>query len=93
MLVHFESVPHPPLAVRQLLIAVHVVPLPKYPVLHAHEFMFDPVSVHVAWMSQPPLLVKQLFTQHILLCSSEGVLHVQVIFPPVLVAVLTVPPK
>ena len=57
----------PPLLVAQLLIGVHVVPEPEYPVLHVHVLILDPVSVHVAFMSHPPLLDLQLFTQHTLL--------------------------
>ena len=88
-----ESVPHPPLAVKQLLIGVHTVPLPVYPELHAQVLTFEPVNVHVACVSHPPLLDKQLFTQHMLSCNSDGELHVHVIFPVGFDNVFTVPPR
>ncbi len=48
----------PPLLVRQRLIAVHVVPVPEKPVLHAQPFVPGPVDVQFAFTSQPPLLVR-----------------------------------
>ena len=76
-----------------MFIAAHVVPEPEYPELQVHVFVFDPVSVHVAFTSQPPLLVRQLFSQHVPLCSSDCALQEQVTFPPVFVDVFTVPPR
>ena len=40
--------------------AVQTVPLPEYPVLHAHVLVSAPVDVHLAFGSQPPLLTLQL---------------------------------
>jgi hypothetical protein len=37
--------------------AVQVLPFPEYPVLHAQVLAPGPVPAHVAWTSQPPLLV------------------------------------
>ena len=60
VLVHAALGSHPPWLVAQLLTAAHAVPVPVYPVLHAHVFVPGPVLVHVALASQPPLAVAQL---------------------------------
>ena len=61
-IVQFAFGSQPPLFVRHALIGVHVIPLPEYPVLHAHETVPAPVDVHCAVEAQPPLLVAQALT-------------------------------
>jgi hypothetical protein len=54
------------LFVRQGLIAVHVVPVPEKPVLHAQLFVPGPVDVQVAFTSQPPLFARhELIAVHV----------------------------
>ena len=77
----------------QLLIGAHEFPVPEYPELHAHVLAFDAVKVHSALASQPPLLVRQLFIQHTLLCSSDCGSHEHVMLPVGLDTVFTVPPR
>ena len=57
VLVHVALVSQPPFDVAQLLIAVHVVPLPEYPVLHAQVTVPPVPDVHFAVVAQPPLFV------------------------------------
>ena len=40
--------------------SVQIVPSPLYPALQVHELVPGPVCAHAAFVSQPPLLVRQL---------------------------------
>ena len=62
VLVQVAFAEQPPLLVRQELTGAQAVPVPEYPVLHAHVLVPGPVLVHVALGSQPPLLVAQELT-------------------------------
>jgi hypothetical protein len=66
VIAHVAPVGQPPLFVWQGLIAVHVVPVPEKPVLHAQLFVPGPVDVQFAFTSQPPLFVRhELIAVHV----------------------------
>ena len=52
----------PPLFVRHELMAVHVMPVPENPLLHAQLLVPGPVIVQVALAAQPPLPVRHELT-------------------------------
>jgi hypothetical protein len=51
---------HPPLLKRHEFMAAQAVPVPEYPVLHAHVLVPGPVDVQTACTSHPPPLTLQL---------------------------------
>ena len=62
---HVELAPHPPLFVRQLLMAVQFTPPPTvelYPVMHVQLLVAGPVKIQEAFTEHPPLFVTHLLT-------------------------------